>query len=82
MIIPITLIVIVGLFWAQSKGTATVGALFGPIMLLWFGSLAALGLNSIIQYPDILNGLNPVYAIHFLQASPWIAFVALGAALC
>jgi len=65
MIIPITLIVIFCLFWAQSKGTALVGAFFGPIMLLWFGSLAVLGLNSIIQYPDILNGLNPIYAIHF-----------------
>ncbi len=79
MIIPITLLVILALFWAQSKGTALVGALFGPIMLLWFGSLAALGLQSIIQYPDILNGLNPIFAIHFFQANPWIAFVALGA---
>ena len=79
MIIPVTLIVIAGLFWAQSKGTATVGALFGPIMLLWFGSLAALGLQSIMQYPDILYALNPIYAIHFFQANAWIAFVALGA---
>ena len=79
MIIPVTLIVIAGLFWAQSKGTATVGALFGPIMLLWFGSLAALGLQSIIQHPEIINALNPIYAIHFFQANAWIAFVALGA---
>ena len=79
LIIPVTLLVIFALFWAQSKGTALVGALFGPIMLLWFGSLAVLGLQSIIQYPDILNGLNPIFAIHFFQTSPWIAFVALGA---
>jgi len=79
MIIPITLLVIFGLFWAQSKGTATVGALFGPIMLLWFGSLATLGLQSIIQHPEILNALNPIYAIHFFQVNAWIAFVALGA---
>jgi len=79
LIIPVTLLVIFALFWAQSKGTALVGALFGPIMFLWFGSLAVLGLQSIIQYPDILNGLNPIFAIHFFQTSPWIAFVALGA---
>ena len=79
MIIPITLLVILILFWAQSKGTALVGAFFGPIMLVWFGSLAVLGLQSIIQYPEILNGLNPVFAIHFFKTSPWIAFVALGA---
>jgi KUP system potassium uptake protein len=79
LIIPVTLLVIFALFWAQSKGTALVGALFGPIMLLWFGSLAVLGFQSIIQYPDILNGLNPIFAIHFFQTSPWIAFVALGA---
>jgi KUP system potassium uptake protein len=79
LIIPVTLLVIFALFWAQSKGTAIVGALFGPIMFLWFGSLALLGLQSIIQYPDILNGLNPIFAIHFFQTSPWIAFVALGA---
>lgn len=55
LIIPITLIVIFILFLAQSKGTAIVGAFFGPIMLLWFGTLAVLGINSIIQYPAILK---------------------------
>jgi KUP system potassium uptake protein len=79
LIIPITLIVIALLFWAQSKGTALVGALFGPIMLLWFGTLAVLGITSIVQYPTILQAINPYYAFQFFHTSPWIAFVALGA---
>jgi len=79
LIIPITLIVLIILFWAQSKGTALVGAFFGPIMLLWFGTLGVLGVQSILQNPTILHALNPIYAVHFFTVSPWIAFVALGA---
>jgi KUP system potassium uptake protein len=79
LILPITLVVLFLLFWAQSKGTATVGALFGPIMLLWFGTLGVLGALEIFNYPVILKALNPIYAIGFFQVSPWVAFVALGA---
>ncbi len=79
MIVPVTLLVLFVLFWAQSKGTALVGALFGPIMLLWFGTLGVLGFIEVLKYPFIFNALNPIYAIHFFQSSPWIAFVALGA---
>jgi len=79
LILPITLVVLFVLFWAQSKGTALVGAFFGPIMLLWFGTLAVLGIQSIMQNPSILHALNPIYAIQFFSVSPWIAFVALGA---
>ena len=79
MILPITLFVLFGLFWAQSRGTAQVGAFFGPIMLLWFGTLAVLGVSGILQNPAILYALNPIYAFKFFIVSPWIAFVALGA---
>ncbi|MDP3743354.1 MAG: potassium transporter Kup [Methylotenera sp.] len=79
LILPITLVVLFILFLAQSKGTALVGAFFGPVMLLWFSTLAILGIGGIMQYPAILNALNPIYGIHFFQVSPWIAFVALGA---
>ncbi len=79
LIVPITLIVLLGLFWAQSKGTAVVGAFFGPIMLLWFGTLGVLGIINITHDPHILKALNPSYAIHFFASQPWIAFVALGA---
>lgn len=79
LILPLTLVVLFILFWAQSKGTALVGAFFGPIMLLWFGTLGVLGANSIMHNPTILHALNPMYAVHFFTVSPWIAFVALGA---
>lgn len=79
LILPATLAVLFGLFWAQSKGTALVGAFFGPIMLLWFGTLAVLGIQGIMQNPTILHALNPIYAFNFFATSPWIAFVALGA---
>lgn len=79
LILPITLIVLFLLFWAQSKGTALVGAFFGPIMLLWFGTLGVLGAIEVMNYPAILKAINPIYAIHFFQVGPWIAFVALGA---
>ena len=64
-IIPITLIIIFGLFWAQSKGTATVGFMFGPIMMIWFLTLGGLGIYNIIQAPFVLHALNPIYAINF-----------------
>ncbi len=79
LILPVTLVVLFILFWAQSKGTALVGAFFGPIMLLWFGTLAVLGVSSILQNPSILHALNPIYALQFFIVGPWIAFVALGA---
>ena len=78
IIVPITLMVLFGLFWAQSKGTAVVGAFFGPIMLLWFGTLGVLGVINIAHDATILNALNPIYAVHFFTSQPWIAFVALG----
>ena len=78
-IVPITLVVLFGLFWAQSKGTALVGKLFGPVMLLWFGTLGVLGAINVAHDPSILKALNPIYAEQFFVHQPWIAFVALGA---
>jgi KUP system potassium uptake protein len=78
-IVPITLVVLFGLFWAQSKGTEVVGAFFGPVMLLWFGTLGVLGAINIAHDVTILKALNPMYAVHFFTSQPWIAFVALGA---
>ncbi|HEY8119305.1 MAG TPA: potassium transporter Kup [Methylophilaceae bacterium] len=79
VVIPITLIVLFILFWAQSKGTAIVGAFFGPVMLLWFSTLGILGAVNIMHEPAVLQALNPIYAFHFFRANPWLAFVALGA---
>ena len=78
-IIPITLIIIFGLFWAQSKGTATVGFMFGPIMMIWFLTLGGLGIYNIIQAPFVLHALNPIYAINFFTNEFSIAFITLGA---
>ena len=78
-IVPITLVVLLGLFWAQSKGTEVVGAFFGPVMVLWFGTLGVLGFINILHDTTILAALNPLYAVKFFTSQPWIAFVALGA---
>jgi KUP system potassium uptake protein len=78
LIVPITLVVLFGLFWAQSKGTAFVGAFFGPVMLLWFSVLAIMGVINILHNPSILKALNPFYAYQFFASQPIIAFVALG----
>ncbi len=79
---PATLAIIVGLFLAQSRGTKTVGGFFGPIMLIWFGTLAVLGLTEIVRMPQIFAALNPLYAIDFLRHNdPTIAFAVVSSAL-
>lgn len=79
LIIPITLAVLFLLFWMQRHGTATMGKLFGPIMLLWFSTLGVLGVINILQDPSVLQAVNPIYALHFFTGNHWLAFVALGA---
>jgi KUP system potassium uptake protein len=78
-VIPIALVVLVGLFLMQRRGTASVGAIFGPVMLCWFGVLAALGINGIVLHPEILRALNPVWAFDFLADKPLLGWLALGA---
>lgn len=77
-IVPVTLIILVGLFLMQSHGTAKIGGLFGPIMVLWFVVLAALGGMEIYRAPQILRAINPAYGIALFMHEPWVAFVALG----
>ena len=79
LIVPISLLVLAGLFAVQRFGTALVGRAFGPLMLLWFTSLALLGIPSIASNPAVLAALNPAYALSFGLDNGWIAFVALGA---
>ncbi|MBS1143496.1 MAG: potassium transporter Kup [Proteobacteria bacterium] len=76
---PITLVILVGLFFIQRRGTASVGALFGPIMLIWFAVLALLGGVAIIEHPAVLAAVNPVYGINFLFGNSVLGFFALGA---
>jgi len=78
-ILPITIIVLTGLFFIQKRGTGIVGMAFGPVMVFWFLCLAVFGIISIAQSPQVLLALNPIYAFRFLTADPGIAFLALGA---
>jgi KUP system potassium uptake protein len=78
-IIPMTLIVLFCLFAFQRRGTASVGALFGPIMILWFSTLAILGVTNLMHHPAVLQALNPAFAFSFLIENRGIAIVAMGA---
>ena len=78
-IIPMTLAVLFGLFFFQKRGTASVGALFGPVMLLWFSTLAILGFINLAAHPAVLKAVNPAYGLLFLIENRGIALVAMGA---
>ncbi|MEO7335614.1 MAG: potassium transporter Kup [Caldimonas sp.] len=77
-IVPVTLIVLTGLFMVQRHGTARVGKLFGPVMAVWFVVMAIMGAVHIVDSPTILWALSPHYALGFLLAHSGVAFVALG----
>lgn len=77
-VLPITLAILVILFWLQRHGTEVVGKLFGPIMLLWFVTLAALGIWQIAQSPIVIHALNPIYALHFISEHMLQAYIVLG----
>lgn len=77
-VIPLTLLILTGLFFIQKRGTGSVGLFFGPIMTGWFGVLGLLGVLQIIHNPSVLAALNPLHAIYFIGAHPGLAFLALG----
>ena len=77
-IVPITLGILVALFWIQSQGTAKVGIAFGPIMVLWFVVLGAMGVAQIANHPGIIAALLPQHALAFLAADPTLGFLAMG----
>ena len=78
-VIPISLVVLVFLFLLQRHGTASVGKLFGPVMMVWFATLALLGGLSILNDPGVLRALNPGWAASFLANNPLLGFFSLGA---
>jgi KUP system potassium uptake protein len=78
-VIPITVAIIVALFSVQRRGTASVGRLFGPVMITWFIAIGACGVNGIAAHPEILNALSPTYALTFMAGHFEIAFFALTA---
>ncbi len=77
-VIPITLIIIVMLFMVQRYGTAAVGNFFGPIMLIWFSTLAVMGINSIWLNPGILSAVSPLYAVAFIREHTLQAYIVMG----
>ena len=78
-VVPATVAILIGLFLMQRFGTAVVGRFFGPVIVLWFGVLGAIGLVHIAQQPAILAALNPLHAWDFLSGRGWHMFAALGA---
>ncbi len=78
-VIPITLVVLFCLFFVQKRGTAGIGRFFGPITLIWFIVIAALGVMHIIGHPEILKALSPHYALKFIWDNPMVSFIILGA---
>ena len=78
-VIPLTLIILFGLFAVQKHGTAGIGKFFGPVMVLWFLSIATLGVSHIVTHPEILLAISPHHAILFMWHYPGISFIILGA---
>ena len=78
-VIPVAIAILIGLFAVQQRGTASIGGVFGPIMIVWFSVLALLGVYQVIQYPSILKALNPVYGVRMFSSHPTGSLLALGA---
>ena len=78
-VIPITLFVLTFLFMIQKRGTAKIGKLFAPVMCIWFVSLAVMGINQIIEQPQVLAAVNPYYGIHLLNELGVKGFLVMGA---
>jgi KUP system potassium uptake protein len=79
LVVPVAAAILTALFAGQRFGTGKVGALFGPVTLLWFGALAAAGLAEVAPHPEVLRALSPTYALLFVVGHPGTAFIAMGA---
>ena len=77
-VVPITVVVLIALFFVQRVGTAKVGSFFGPITLVWFFVIAALGIHQIVQEPRVLNAFNPLLGYSFFARNGWHGFLVLG----
>ncbi|HET6942921.1 MAG TPA: potassium transporter Kup, partial [Sphingomicrobium sp.] len=78
LVVPIAVVILIALFLLQSRGTARVGAVFGPVVLVYFAALAALGVMNIVKHPDIIEILSPHWAVKFFLYDPRLAFLAMG----
>lgn len=77
-VVVISLVILTGLFGIQRHGTATIGRLFGPVMVVWFLTLAALGIYHIVANPGVLRAISPLFAMRFIAHNPVTAFIVLG----
>lgn len=77
-ILPITIVILVALFAVQSRGTAGIGKVFGPVTLVWFLTLAALGVYHIVREPSVFRAVNPLYGLDFFTRNGWTGFLVLG----
>ncbi|MBV9378665.1 MAG: KUP/HAK/KT family potassium transporter, partial [Alphaproteobacteria bacterium] len=77
-VVPLTIIVLIGLFLIQSRGSARIGMLFGPVMSVWFVTLAIAGAWRVAQMPSVLSAVDPRYGVAFLFGYGWTSFLALG----
>lgn len=77
-IVPTAIVVLIGLFLIQKRGTAKVGKLFGPVTLVWFAVIAVLGIAQIVRFPQVLAGINPLDDIEFFIRNGWHGFIILG----
>ncbi|MDP1826112.1 MAG: potassium transporter Kup [Archangium sp.] len=77
-VVPMSLGILVALFLIQRRGTGAVGAIFGPVTLVWFVVLAGLGIRGIAAHPGVLAALNPIYAVRFFLLHGWMGFFVLG----
>lgn len=80
-VLPVSIAILIGLFWFQRHGTHAVGRFFGPIVIVWFLALASIGLWQIAQVPEVLQAIHPQYAWQFLQSRGGAMFIAIGAIL-
>jgi KUP system potassium uptake protein len=78
VVVPISVIILIALFVVQFRGTQQIGAVFGPVCLLWFGTIGLLGLIETVQNPQVLVALSPYYAVHFAFEYKLAAFIAMG----
>ncbi len=78
VVLPLSIGILIGLFLLQARGSAKVGALFAPVMLVYFAVISVMGINQLIHRPDVLMAINPLWAVRFLTHDPGLAFLALG----
>ena len=78
-VVPIAVVILIGLFFFQSRGTTRVGAVFGPVTMIWFVAISVLGIAHIIRAPQVLAAINPIHGFEFFMINGWRGFVVLGA---